>query len=142
MLHRCPYFGVTDAPVSDSSGFQSQSGQPYLHFGAPLLVCIASIAASCCFSRGRLEQVLNTRLTTRPLRPASGTESYPRVKSGLLAEHNTNNYTVHFFITASRCAFAATGDSRQGIIKTSDSPITFPYVHLNTCGGYDAKTGK
>ena len=49
---------------------------------------------------------------------------------------------MYLFITASRCAFGATGDSKQGTIKTSSSPITFPYVHLNTCGGYDAKTGK
>ena len=56
--------------------------------------------------------------------------------------HFEKTLLSYLLITASRCAFAATGDSKQGIIKTSSSPITFPYVHLNTSGGYDAKTGK
>ena len=45
------------------------------------------------------------------------------------------------FIVASRCAFSATGTTNH-TVRISDSPIVFPAVNLNTCGGYDAKTGK
>ena len=51
------------------------------------------------------------------------------------------NFNLCAFIVASRCAFSAQGWTHHAF-RTNDSPIPFPNVDLNTCGGYDAKTGK